>query len=87
MATENDPYGYNKMGVEELRKAIANLVRSNEAVIDNKKDMVAAANDTIKETKKRISLAVAALTQAERTGTSNALENQATRLLKSVESV
>jgi phytoene/squalene synthetase len=87
MATENDPYGYNKMDVEGLRKAIANLVRSNEAVIDNKKDMVAAANDTIKETKKRISLAVAALTQAERTGTANALENQATRLLKSVESV
>jgi Glu-tRNA(Gln) amidotransferase subunit E-like FAD-binding protein len=86
-AAENtDTYGYNRLSSTELRKIIADLVRSNEEVIANKKDMMQAANDTIKETKNKINAALVFLTMAERTGTALALEKQVDTLLRAAES-
>jgi predicted GTPase len=81
-----DTYGYSRLTPTELRKVIADLVRSNEEVISNKKDMVQAANDTIKETKTRITTAVEFLTLAERAGMAAATEKRADQLLAAAES-
>jgi hypothetical protein len=85
MNETQDTYGYDRLSATELRKIIADLVRSNEEVIANKKDMVQAANETIKETKNRITAAVEFLTMAEKAGTALAAEKQADRLLRAAE--
>lgn len=78
-----DTYGYAKMGVGELRKTVIDLVKSNQAVLEAKQDYVSAANDTMKETKNKITAALEFLALAERAGTDLAHENNVVAFLNS----
>lgn len=66
MADSNNPYGYDKLNATEIRKVIADLVKSNIELIDQKKEYNTGANEVIKETKLKIEYAVDALKEAER---------------------
>lgn len=63
----DDTYGFSKLSVPELNKVVADLVKRNGALKDQKKDYVASANDVIKENNKRIDAALAARNTADMT--------------------
>lgn len=54
----NDPYGFEKMNADQLRRKIIELVAQNHTLEDDKKDFNTSTNDLIKENKKRIRMAV-----------------------------
>ncbi len=77
-----DPYGFANLGVEELRKMIADEVKNLEIVEQAKKDYVGAVNDTVKEGKTRVKKAVEFLRLAEAAGKEIAIENATVSFLK-----
>jgi hypothetical protein len=61
-----NPFGYDRMTVTELRKVIADLNKELFQLKEDKKEWVGAANETIKDTNKRIESAIDALREGER---------------------
>lgn len=66
MDSNKDDFGFSAMTVTQLRKEIADMVKSSTDLIDDKKDYVAGVNEVLKETKKRMTAAVTALKTAEK---------------------
>jgi uncharacterized protein YoxC len=79
-----NPYGYDKLTATELRKVIADLMKSVLELKQDKKDYVSAANEAIKETDARIKSAVEALRMVEQAGTDVAHKEQVVGFLRTV---
>ena len=77
----SDNYGYDKMQKTELRKVIVDLLTSHEELVEDKKEYVKAINETIKEQRTRISVALGSLKAMEQDEVSDALERQADKIL------
>lgn len=77
-----DPYGFDKMTDVELRTSIANLIKEIMQAEDDKKDFVSGVNDVIKDCKTRLRAAVEALKDVEAQAKSDALDEQATKLIE-----
>lgn len=80
MSNANE-YGYDKMSVQELNHVIADLVKKNEELQEQKKEFVSATNEVIKENKRRISMALATRGVAEQTQDDTAHEQRVSTFL------
>jgi len=80
----NDPFGFEKLTMTELRKIIAEFVRSNEELLADKKAYVDSINEVVKDTKGKIKSALEFLQLAEAAHKDNVHENNVTDFLKSV---
>ena len=89
MAGNNNPngedtYGFSKLSVPELNKVVADLVKHNGALKEQKKDYVGATNEVIRENNKKIDAALAARNTAELTQQDKDHEQRVGTFLKSV---
>lgn len=53
-ANTNDPNGYSKMTIEELRTRVTNLVEANNQLEEDRKEYSRGTNEVIKDNKKAI---------------------------------
>lgn len=72
----SDPYGFDKLSVPELNKIIADTVKQNLVLVDQKKEYVAATNEVINENKKKIEAAIAARNTADQVAADDAHEQR-----------
>lgn len=89
MANNNNPngedtYGFSKLSVPELNKVVADLVKANGVLKDQKKDYVGATNEVIRENSKKIDAALAARNTADLTKADEEHETRVGTFLKSV---
>jgi hypothetical protein len=78
----SDPYGFGKLSVPELNKIVADLVKQNGVLKDQKKEFVAGTNEVLKENSKKIDSALAARNTAEATAAEDAHEQSVGEFLK-----
>jgi glutamate racemase len=72
----SDPYGFDRLTVPELNKVIADTVKQNLSLVDQKKEYVAATNEVLRENKKKIDAAIAARNTADVTAADDAHEQR-----------
>jgi hypothetical protein len=69
-----DEYGFTKLTVSELNKLIADKVKSNNQLKDQKKEYVSSVNAVVTENNKQIKAALSARITAEQTQTNQVHE-------------